>query len=57
MGTSKHCSAESERQTLKQADEPGIADERVCEEPGIGTHHLRRWRDMTMNQGLIRFME
>ena len=45
MARRKRYSAEFKRQALKRADEPGVTDALVCEELGISTRQLRRWRD------------
>ncbi len=45
MARRKRYSAEFKRQALKRTDEPGVRDALVCEEFGISTRQLRRWRD------------
>ncbi len=45
MGRRKRYSAEFKRQALKRADEPGVSDALVCEELGVSTRQLRRWRE------------
>ena len=51
MGRRKRYSAEFKRQALKRADEPGVTDTLVCEELGISTRQLRRWRDLVIEHG------
>ncbi len=41
----KRYSPEFKREALKRAAEEGVTDILVCEELGIGTRLLRRWRD------------
>ena len=41
----KRYSPEFKREALKRASEEGVTDIIVCEELGIGTRQLRRWRD------------
>ena len=41
----KRYSSEFKREALKRAAEEGVTDILVCEELGIGTRLLRRWRD------------
>ena len=50
MGRRKRYSAEFKRQALKRANEPGVTDALVCEELGISTRQLRRWRDLVKEQ-------
>ena len=38
-------SSEFKREALVRASEEGMTDTRVCEELGISTRQLRRWRD------------
>jgi transposase len=45
MTRRKRYSAEFKQQALKRADEPGVTDVLVCEELGVSTRQLRRWRD------------
>lgn len=40
----KRYSSEFKREALLRASEEGMTDARVCEELGIGTRQLRRWR-------------
>ena len=51
MGRRKRYSAEFKRQALRRANEPGITDAVVCEELGISTRQLRRWRDAVTEHG------
>ena len=51
MARRKRYSAEFKRQALKRADEPGVTDALVCEELGISTRQLRRWRDAVQKYG------
>ncbi len=51
MARRKRYSEESKRQALKRADEPGVTDALVCEELGISTRQLRRWRDAVNEHG------
>ncbi len=51
MARRKRYSAEFKRQALKRADEPGVTDALVCEELGISTRQLRRWRDAVIEHG------
>jgi len=41
----KRYSAEFKREALKRASEDGITDKVVCEELGISTRQMGRWRD------------
>ena len=41
----KRYSNEFKREALKRASEEGMTDVRVCEELGVSTRQLRRWRD------------
>ncbi len=41
----KRYSPEFKRQALQRASEEGVTDIIVCEELGISTRQLRRWRD------------
>ena len=45
MARRKRYSTEFKQQALKRANEPGVTDALVCEELGISTRQLRRWRD------------
>ena len=51
MARRKRYGAEFKRQALKRADEPGVTDALVCEELGISTRQLRRWRDAVTEHG------
>ena len=51
MTRRKRYSAEFKRQALRRADEPGVTDALVCEELGISTRQLRRWRDAVAEHG------
>ncbi len=51
MARRKRYSEEFKRQALKRADEPGVTDALVCEELGVSTRQLRRWRDAVNEHG------
>jgi transposase len=51
MARRKRYSEEFKRQALRRADEPGVTDALVCEELGISTRQLRRWRDAVSEHG------
>ena len=51
MARRKRYSKEFKRQALKRADEPGVTDALVCEELGISSQQLRRWRDAVNEHG------
>ncbi len=51
MGKRKRYSAEFKRQALRRADEPGVTDALVCQELGISTRQMRRWRDAVQEHG------
>jgi transposase len=51
MARRKRYSAEFKRQALRRANEPGVTDALVCEELGISTRQLRRWRDAVKEHG------
>ncbi len=51
MARRKRYSEEFKRQALRPADEPGVSDALVCEELGINTRQLRRWRDALNEHG------
>lgn len=51
MARRKRFSAEFKRQALRRADEPGMTDALVCEELGVSTRQLRRWRDALNEHG------
>ena len=44
-------SSRSKRQALRRADEPGVTDALVCQELGISTRQMRRWRDAVQEHG------
>ena len=51
MARRKRYSAEFKRQGLRRANEPGVTDALVCEELGVSTRQLRRWRDAVHAHG------
>ena len=51
MARRKRYSTEFKRQALTRANEPGVTDTLVCEELGISTRQLRRWKDVVMEHG------
>ena len=51
MAKRKRYSAEFKRQALRRADEPGVTDALVCQELGISTRQMRRWRDAIQEHG------
>ena len=51
MARRKRYSAEFKRQALMRADEPGMSDALVCEELGMSTRQLRRWREAVQEHG------
>ena len=51
MARRKRYSAEFKRQALRRANEPGVTDALVCEELGVSTRQLRRWRDAVQEHG------
>ena len=51
MARRKRYSAEFKRQALRRADEPGVTDALVCQELGISTRQMRRWRDAVQEHG------
>jgi transposase len=51
MARRKRYSAEFKRQALRRANEPGMTDALVCEELGVSTRQLRRWRDAVQEHG------
>ncbi len=51
MARRKRYSAEFKRQALIRADEPGVSDALVCEELGVSTRQLRRWREAIREHG------
>ena len=44
-GKYKRYSPEFKREALRRASEDGVTDKLICEELGISTRQLRRWRD------------
>jgi transposase len=51
MARRKRYSTEFKRQTLRRANEPGVTDAIVCEELGVSTRQLRRWREAVQEHG------
>ena len=51
MARRKRYSTEFKQQALKRASEPGVTDILVCEELGISTRQLRRWKDAVREHG------
>ena len=51
MARRKRYSAEFKQQALQRANEPGVTDILVCEELGISTRQLRRWKDAVREHG------
>lgn len=51
MARRKRFSAEFKRQALRRAAEPGMTDALLCEELGVSTRQLRRWRDAVKEHG------
>ncbi len=51
MGRRKRYSAEFKRQVLRRANERGVTDALVCEELGVSSRQLRRWRDAVKEHG------
>ena len=51
MARRKRYSAEFKRQALRRANEPGMTDALVCEELGVSTRQLRRWREAIQEHG------
>jgi transposase len=51
MARRKRFSAEFKRQALRRANEPGMTDALVCEELGVSTRQLRRWKDAVREHG------
>ncbi len=41
----KRYSAEFKREAIRRAGEEGMTDVQVCEDLGVSTRQLRRWRD------------
>ncbi len=51
MARRKRYSPEFKRQALRRANEPGVTDALVCEELGVSTRQLRRWREVLQEHG------
>ena len=51
MARRKRFSAEFKRQALRRANETGMTDALVCEELGVSTRQLRRWKDAVREHG------
>ena len=51
MARRKRYSPEFKRQALRRANEPGVTDALVCEELGVSTRQLRRWRESIQEHG------
>jgi transposase len=51
MARRKRYSTEFKQQALRRANEPGVTDILVCEELGISTRQLRRWKDAVREHG------
>jgi len=51
MARRKRYSAEFKRQALRRANEPGMTDAVGCEELGVSTRQLRRWREAVQAHG------
>lgn len=51
MARRKRYSTEFKQQALRRAIEPGVTDTLVCEELGISTRQLRRWKDAVRDHG------
>jgi len=51
MARRKRYSAEFKRQALRRANEPGMTDALVCEDLGVSTRQLRRWREAIQEHG------
>jgi transposase len=51
MARRKRFSAEFKRQALRRAAEPGMTDALLCEELGVSTRQLRRWKDAVQEHG------
>lgn len=51
MARRKRFSAEFKRQALRRAAETGMTDALVCEELGVSTRQLRRWKDAVKEHG------
>ena len=51
MARRRRFSAEFKRQALRRAAEPGMTDALLCEELGVSTRQLRRWKDAVKEHG------
>lgn len=51
MARRKRFSAEFKRQALRRAREPGMTDALLCEELGVSTRQLRRWKGAVQEHG------
>lgn len=51
MARRKRYSSEFKQQALQRANEAGVTDVLVCEELGISTRQLRRWKDAVREHG------
>ena len=51
----KRYSAEFKREAIQRASEEGVTDKAVCDELGISTRQLRRWRDALLLLGADAF--
>jgi transposase len=51
MARRKRYSTEFKQQALQRANEAGVTDVLVCEELGISTRQLRRWKDAVREHG------
>ena len=51
MARRKRYSAEFKQQAIQRSNEPGVTDALVCEEMGISTRQLRRWKDQVIEHG------
>jgi len=51
MARRKRYSKEFKQQALRRANEPDVTDVLVCEELGISTRQLRRWREAVREHG------
>ncbi len=55
MARRKRYSAEFKLEAIRRADEPGVTDALVCEELGVSTRQMRRWRDTLKRDGEAAF--
>ena len=51
MARRKRYSTAFKQQALQRANEAGVSDVLVCEELGISTRQLRRWKDAVREHG------